>query len=190
MASRGQEEHLKELRAYFCAVDGDGKLVMSKPEVFDMISGKKGREELAKSFKEGNRFTKKKWPGVITQQIGKPFEGFIKYMESKKYSEPSGVDRYEGTNTTDALYEVLGIRTEEDRDEDDEEGETEYEDDEGEFVYEDDEEDEDGDDKPSVEPNIADVRFKIRELLDAGIGVRYKVRVSCVCIGGSTDTHE
>ena len=93
------EEHLKELRAYFCAVDGDGKLVMSKPEVFDMISGKKGREELAKSFKEGNRFIKKKWAGVLTQQIGKPFEGFIKYMESKKYSEPPGGGQYGATNT-------------------------------------------------------------------------------------------
>ena len=155
--------------------------MMKKPEVYDMISGKKGREELAKSFKEGNRFTKKKWGAVRSQQIVRPFEGFIQYMQSKRYLEPS----YGGTNTTDALYEVLGI-TEEYGDEEDEEYEGGYEDDEeGEDGYDDGEEVEDGDDKPRVEPDIAEVRFKIRELLDAGIGVRYKVRVSCVCIGGS-----
>ena len=57
-----KEAHLKDLREYFCAVDGEGKLVLTKQAVFDMISSKKGRDELAKSFKDGSRVIK--WTGV------------------------------------------------------------------------------------------------------------------------------
>ena len=88
------EEKLIALRDWFLRLDVRGEPVISENKFYDLISDKKGRDDLKTMLKAeiGELST------VDCNSIIKPFEVFKKFMEANHYSDPLKDTKY-GTST-------------------------------------------------------------------------------------------
>ena len=118
-----------KLLDYFCQVDmkqpeGE-RLVVEKADLFGLIADDKGRDALEKLLKSELGFN-----GVSAKNVTKPFEGFIKYLESTEYNSLNLESRFQKYGATVEVGEGKDGEGGEDDVDDDEEDNAEDEEDE------------------------------------------------------------
>jgi ribosomal protein L12E/L44/L45/RPP1/RPP2 len=91
--SKVEPIQLSQLLDYFCRVDRDKpegeRLVVTKADLFALISSDKGRDAFEKMLKGDLGFK-----SVAAKAVVMPFKTFIKYLETMNYNELELVSRY------------------------------------------------------------------------------------------------